>query len=253
MYYPQNLKILKINSHISQEQFEAIERYINGTMPNEELKTFKKQLKNDPEFNTQVEDIKTLLTGIETQSLKEQLDEFHKNIKKQPLKKSSTKIHYLQFRKLIAAAIIIIGLGCFWLFNQNSNNRLYSKYFTPDPGLPTTMSNSTNFNFYDAMVNYKQGDYKTAIEKWELLKTNQSSNDTLNYFLGVAYLANKSETNAIPFLEKSIQNKDFPLVNDAYYYLGLAYLKKGNIKKAKENFKKSNLENSKTLLSKLKD
>lgn len=244
---------MKTNSNISQEQLETIERYINGTMANEELKTFEKQLENDSEFKTQVEDIKTLLTGIETQSLKEQLDEFHNDIQKQPTQKNTTKVRYLQFRKLVAAAAIVIALGSFWFFNQNSSERLYSKYFTPDPGLPTTMSTTSNFEFYDAMVNYKQGDYKTAIAKWEVLKIKTPNNDTLNYFLGVAHLANKNESNAISFLEKSIQNNDFLLVDDAYYYLGLAYLKDGNITLAKENLKKSTAENSQALLSELEN
>lgn len=222
-------------------------------MSSDELKTFETQLDGNPDFKIQVDDIRTLLTGIEAQSLKEQLDEFHKDIQKQPSQKKSPKLFYLQFRKLVAAAVVIIALGSFWFFNQNTTDKLYSKHFTPDPGLPTTMSNTTNFEFYDAMVNYKQGDYKSAIEKWEVLKTKTPNNDTLNYFLGVAHLANKSETNAISFLEKSIQDKDFVLINDAYFYLGLAHLKNGNVKLAKENFKKSSIENSKVLLSELED
>ncbi|WP_456437981.1 tetratricopeptide repeat protein [Psychroserpens sp.] len=244
---------METNSNISQEQLETIERYINGTMSPEELKAFETQLEDNPDFKIQVNDIITLLTGIETQSLKEQLDEFHKDIQKQPSQKKSPKIYYLQFRKLVAAASIIIALGSFWFYNQNSTDRLYSKYFTPDPGLPTTMSGNSNYEFYDAMVNYKQGDYKTAIEKWDVLKTKTPNNDTLNYFLGVAHLANENEVNAISFLEKTIQNKAFPLVNDAYFYLGLAHLKEDNIELAKENFKKSTTENSKAILSELEN
>jgi tetratricopeptide (TPR) repeat protein len=251
--YPQNLKKLNTNSNTSQEQLEAIERYINNTMAEDELKAFKAKLETDSEFKIQVEDIKTLLSGIEEQSLKEQLDDFHKDIKKQAYKKDSAKVRYLQFRKLVAAAAIIIALGSFWLFNQNSNERLYSKYFTPDPGLPTTMSNSSNFDFYDAMVNYKQGDYKTAIKKWNLLNTNSPNNDTLNYFLGVAYLANKSEKEAIEFLEKSVKNENFSLIDDAYYYLGLSHLKEGNTELAKLYFKKSSVEKSQALISELED
>ncbi len=253
MYYPQNLKKLNTNSNISQEQLEAVERYINGTMADAELKTFTAKLDTDSEFRTQVNDIKTLLTGIEEQSLKEQLDEFHKDIKKQSSNKGSAKVRYLQFRKLVAAAAIIMALGSFWFFNQNPNERLYSKYFTPDPGLPTTMSNSTNFEFYDAMVNYKQGDYKTAIKKWQRLSANTPNNDTLNYFLGVAHLANKNEHVAIEFLEKSVQNDNFSLIDDAYYYLGLSYLKEGDAELAKTYFKKSSVEHSQALISELED
>lgn len=253
MCYPQNLKKLKTNSNISQEQLEAIERYINGTMAEDELKIFESQLETDSEFKTQVEDIKRLLTGIETQSLKEQLNEFHKDLQKQPSQKKSPKILYLQFKKLAAAAAIIVAVGSFWFFNQSPNEKLYSKYFTPDPGLPTTMSSSSNFEFYDAMVNYKQGDYTTAIKKWELLNAKTSNNDTLNYFLGVAYLASEKEDKGLVYLEKASRNSQFALSNDAFYYLGLAYLKQENIKKAKEYLKKSTLKDSKALLSQLEN
>ncbi len=253
MHYPQNLKTLKTNSNISQEQLETIERYINGTMASEELNAFETKLNSDSEFKLQVEDIKTLLTGIEAQSLKDQLNEFHKELPKSTFQKAEPKVRYLHFRKLVAAAAIIIALGGFWFFNQNPNEKLYSKYFSPDPGLPTTMSNTANFEFYDAMVNYKQGDYKTAIQKWEILKTKTPNNDTLNYFLGVAHLANKNGVHAISFLEKSIGDKNFSFANDAHFYLGLAYLKEGNIELAKHNFKMSSFEKSQALLSELED
>ncbi|WP_156115609.1 hypothetical protein [Psychroserpens sp. Hel_I_66] len=51
------------------------------------------------------------------------------------------------------------------------------------------MSSNSNL-IYDAMVNYKQGDYKTAIGKWETLKANQPDNDTRITFR-IAYLAIK--------------------------------------------------------------
>ena len=79
------------------------------------------------------------------------------------------------------------------------------------------------------------------------------TNDTLNYFLGVAHLANKKHQNAISFLEASIDNPDFPLLNDAYYYLSLAYLKEGDIELAKKYLSLSSVEQSKSLLSELEN
>ncbi|NRA91482.1 MAG: hypothetical protein HRU26_02170 [Psychroserpens sp.] len=240
---------MNTNSNITQEQLEAIERYLNGTMPSEELIDFKSQLSSNPELKQQVEDIRTLLSGIETQSLKEQLDVFHKDINPNtPKKVSPAKVRYLEVRKWIAAAALIIAAGSFWILNQNSNDKLFDSYFTPDPGLPTTMSSSSNYSFYDAMVNYKQGEYALAIEKWEALP---SQNDTTNYFIGVSYLALDDDTTAISYLEKSVLNKDFPLIEDGHYYLGLAYLKNGNIALAKENLNKSSSEESKALLLEL--
>ena len=113
------------------------------------------------------------------------------------------------------------------------------------------MSSNTNFEFYDAMVNYKQGDYKVAIKKWTALLENNAVNDTLNYFLGMAYLANKNEKVAIPLFKTVTKNRNSYFKNDAYYYLGLAYLKSGNVQLAKKNLTFSTLDNSKSLLSEL--
>jgi tetratricopeptide (TPR) repeat protein len=241
---------VKDNSNISQELLEAIERYINGTMEAKELKDFNEYLLIDDEFKTQVEDIKIMLLGIETQSLKEQLNEFHKDI---PENKTDNvnKIRFLSLRKIAVAAAIIIATGSFWFFNNPPNEKLYAKYFKPDPGLPTTMSSSDNFEFYDAMVHYKHGDYNVAIDKWSALNMKNPSNDSINYFLGVAHLANKNEEKAIPFLEKAVTNKQFTFLSDAYYYLGLSYLKDGNYIAAKKNLNLSDLDSSKSLLIEL--
>ncbi|WCO01076.1 tetratricopeptide repeat protein [Psychroserpens ponticola] len=240
---------MNLSTNISQELLETVERYINQNMTSDELKTFEHKLESDSEFKVQVEDIKTLLFGIESQSLKEKLNSFHEDIHKD----KTHNIRYLQFRKIAAAAVIILSIGSFWFFNQNSNDKLYANYFYPDPGLPTTMSSTNNYKFYEAMVNYKQGDYQTAISKWELLQHSKPNNDTLNYFIGVAHLADKNEQSAISFLEEVTKNSNFPLANDAYYYLGLAYLKTGNIDIARRNLLNSNSDKSKALLSELND
>lgn len=241
---------MKDNNNISQDLLETIERYYNDSITSDERVVFEKKLQNDPEFKTQVEDIKTLLLGIETQALKEQLNDFHKNIKKI---EKNTRVGFLTFRKFAAAAAIIITLGGFWFFNKPTNEKLYAKYFKPDPGLPTTMSSTEEFKFYDAMVNYKRGDYKLAIEKWETLLSHKPQNDTLNYFVGVAYLADKNEKTSIPYLEKTVQQTNSVFKNEAFYYLGLAYLKVDNIQLAKENFSQSTINNSEDIISELND
>lgn len=236
---------MKNNSDISQELLETIEQYYNNTMPEQERKAFEFRLENEPQFNSLVEDIKTMILGIENQSLKEQLDTFHQDI---PETTSSSSSGFFSLRKLAAVAIIILTVSGFWWLSTPQHERLYSSYFKPDPGLPTTMSNTSNFEFYDAMVDYKQGHYTTAISKWEALS---QKSDTINYFIGVAHLANKNEIKAIPFIEKALENKTFAFADDAYYYLALAYLKNGQIELAKEYLQKSSVKNGKSILLQL--
>ncbi|ALJ04780.1 hypothetical protein APS56_06430 [Pseudalgibacter alginicilyticus] len=242
---------MKDNNDISQELLEAIERYINGTMNAKELKDFNEYLKIDDEFKTQVEDIKTMLLGIETQSLKEQLNIFHEEIEDKKTHEPQTKnLRFLNYSKIAATAAILIVFGSIWFFSRSPNQRLYSAYFKPASGLPTSMNhNSDHFDFYNAMNHYNHGDYELAIQTWKILSEKQINNDTLNYFLGVAHLANKNGDDAIPFLERTVESKNtFPLINDAYYYLGLAYLNEDNVILAKKYFNLSNTADSKELI-----
>ncbi len=243
---------MKANNNISQDLLENVERYYNDTMLIEERTAFENKLINDTEFKSQVEDIKTLLLGIETQSLKEQLDEFHKDIPLTISKHTFPETKVLQLIKYAVAAVIVIGLGSYWFLGQPSNEKLYAKYFVADPGLPTTMGANDNFEFYDAMVNYKHGDYKLAITKWTKHQQKKPDNDTINYFLGVAQLADNNERKAIPFLKNTTNYPESIFLNEAYFYLGLAYLKTNNLAKAKESFKNCNSQECKDLLTNLK-
>lgn len=243
---------MKDNSKITPELLETVERYYNGTMAQEERTRFNEQRHSDPAFKSLVEDIKVTLLGIETQALKERLGEYHKDIPKaNPLMKPTVKVRFLSFSKIAIAAGIIIALGVFWFVSGSSNDRLYAKHFKPDPGLPTTMSSLDNFVFYDAMVNYKQGEYAKAISKWEKLELKSPDNDTINYFLGVAYLADQNAEEAINYLNKTANNTESVFLEDAYYYLGLAYLKSDRIEEASQSFQKSHLDKSQEILKSL--
>jgi tetratricopeptide (TPR) repeat protein len=247
---------LKDSSNISEALLETIEHYLNKNLSTQELKDFNKLLDTDEDLKSKVEDVRTILFGIEAQSLKEELDSFHKEVAKGKTTKKSTlqKIRFLSYSRIAVAAAIAIALGSIWFFGTPQNDKLYAKYFKPDPGLPTTMSSTNNFEFYDGMVKYKHGDYAIAINKWKTLVEKKPKNDTLNYFLGVAYLANKKEAEAIPYLEYAAEAEDnFTFLNDTYFYLGLAYLKQGDIDLARKNLSMSKLEKAKEILLKLTD
>jgi len=240
-------------TNINQEEFEEIERYLLNTMDGEELVNFEKRLKDNKGLQQQVEEYSLLIKSVEGQSFLNKLDEFHTDINTDKRITEPSKKMFSSTKYAIAASIaLLISLGGYWVYNSsNSNKRLYTEYFKPDPGLPTVMGTTDNYEFYDAMVNYKRGDYKLAIEKWEELLKAKPQNDTLNYFLGVVHLANNNEKQSIEYLKKVVKDQNTSFKDDTYYYLGLAYLKAENIELAKENFSLSTIYNSKEILSKL--
>ncbi|MEM6515573.1 MAG: tetratricopeptide repeat protein [Bacteroidota bacterium] len=243
---------MKTENNISQELLERVERYLNNELSKQELEEFESQMQTDANFRIKVEDINSLLLGIQNQSLKEELDKFHKDIpegKVRPLNAQG----YSQWRKFAAAAVILLAVTGFWWFSTPTHERLYDDYFIADPGLPTVMgdNDAETYDFYHGMVDYKQGNYDKAIAAWEALKTTQKQNDTLDYFLGVAHLAKGNTANAIDFLNTVCEKEGFVLSEDCDYYLGLAYLKQGNIERAKTSLEKSDSEKAIALLSEL--
>src|SRR5690606_31682667 len=153
-HVPKNLNNVENNNNITQNLLERIERYHTNAMTPEERLEFEKELQTNPDFKTLVEEAKILMLGIETQALKEQLNEFHKEIAENK-PNQSLKVISLPIFKYAAVAIVLIALGNYCFFGTPSHEKLYNQYFSPDPGLPTAMGSTENYDFYDAMVNYK--------------------------------------------------------------------------------------------------
>ena len=237
---------------ISQEEFERIEAYLTQTLSDEDLSEFENRLKNEAGFAAKVKDIKVVLSGIETQALKEQLDDFHATLSTDNNDVvAPPKVKLLKWKKIAVAAALIIAAGSVWLLSGNPNEKLYTKYFSPDPGLPTAMGSNDNYEFYEAMVAYKEGNYKNALSKWKDQLKTKSTNDTLNYFVGSALLADKKENEAMSYLLKVARRENTVFKSEAFYYLGLAYLKANNKEKAINFLKKSDFTKAKDLLKKL--
>lgn len=215
--------------YISQEQQEEFERFLMQRMNGAEETTFTKKLENNASLKKQFKQFKTLFKAIEEEALRRQMEKFHEGVEQKGMAKKSNFSKY----RIAAGVAILISVGI-WFFNRPSENeRLFQEYFTPDPGLPTVMGSDNNFKFYEAMVDYKQGNYDVAIAKWQKLLEKKPENDTLNYFLGAAYLANKQHDKSIMFLKK-VANSNNYFSNDAKKYLGLIFVKQNKIEQAKQ-------------------
>lgn len=246
----------------AQEEHDRIEKYILGQLEIAEKEAFEVKLQASPELQVLVEDHKALLDAIEEQSLIENMEQIHQeafvNSSASEGKKTYSLWNMNWVKYGIAASVSALVLwGGYTLLTtgeagsrkQTTDQELFASYFTPDPGLPTTMSSTDNFTFFEAMVFYKQGAYANAIAQWEPLLDKKPENDTLNYFIGVAHLANNNENEAITFLQWATEKENSQFLSDAYYYLGLSYLKKGNQENAIRFFKRSEHKKSKELLS----
>lgn len=233
----------------NQADFELIERFYIGDLSDTEAADFAQRRQTDAQFEAEVQDYLALMEGIETAALKAQLDDYHQGISKE------TNNLKLNFKRLSIAAAVILGVTilAFLLLKPSEPEVLFAKYFEPDPGLPTLMSqtNDQEYQFQNGMVAYKQGDYDKALNNWEKLE-DKNTNDTIGYFIGVAKLADGDDEGAITYLLPLAEKESQSFSSETYHYLALAYLKNGQTELAKKYLNLSSLEASKQLLEELK-
>ena len=239
-------------TYLTPEEQDYFERYLLGQMSAREQEGFESQLASHHELNSKFLEFKTMFRVIEEGGLRGKMDSFHQDFENdEKIRQIRPKISKT-FYRIAATVAILIGLGGFWYFNApNSNERLFNTYFMPDPGLPTVMGNTTNYAFYEAMVDYKMGNYDVALQKWEGLLVEGDTNDTLIYFLGMANLAEGNSLKTIAYLEHNLTSNSPAFLNETFYFLGMAYLKSGNFTAAVENLKKSGLPKAQKVLKSL--
>ena len=206
------------NKDISQELFEEIERYLSGAMNPEERNTFENKLQNDSKLKEEVEVQRELILAVEIGSMKNDLEEIHR-------KSFSAQKKHTFWYGIAASVIVIFSIGI-WFVNQESDtDKLFAQYSITEPGLPVPMSATSDYDFHDAMVDYKIEKYDTALLKWEKLLLVNPENDTLNYFMGASHF-NLEEYNEAANYFKTVRNQpQSPFYDKSGFYLILSWLK----------------------------
>lgn len=233
----------------SQENQDLIDAYLMGNLDTDELAEFKERMKLYPDFRHLVEAQKAMVQSVEEHSLKNSLDDFHSEIK-EPEKKWFSR----EWLALAASFMVLIGVGTWAILKSgNSTEKVFASHFKPDPGLPTTMGTSSDYDFYYGMVNYKRKEYAEAINRWEPLYAANPENDTLVYFLGVANLANGNARQAETYLRLAKDKSNSIFYEETRYYLALSLLKGNKIEEAKAVLEKSESSENIVLLKELND
>ncbi len=240
------------------QQFEKIEKFLLNELPDREKLAFEEELKHDKSLRERVEQVRIMIQAIEREGMQDKIRQFHENtIGTKGAQKHLGGKHVFTFHRatpyLVAASVLIlVTIGLFWFISPSpNNNKIFSEFFEPDPGLITPMSARSDYLFYDGMIDYKLKDYAIAISKWEALKDTFAGSDTLNYFLGVAHLTLENDEQAIEYLQKALQTPDNEFIHETRYYLGLAFLKQGKTNEAIKLFEESEIAESKLVLDRL--
>lgn len=203
----------KYRESIDREEFERIEQYLLHTMQGAERLAFEQAMQTNEALRSEVELQRMLMSGIE-------LGAFHAREKT-----TRTSVRYLWY----AAAALIAGvvIGGWWLYTQKlPRDDLYAAYFRPDTGLPVVMGiDSVQYLFNEGMVSYKEENYTDAIRVWEQLVAGNGASDTLQYYIGMAYLNSELYADASGYLSMIAADSQSVFYEKSIWYLALLALK----------------------------
>lgn len=234
----------------TQETQELIDAYLLETLPSAERAEVEERMRLFPDFRDQVHAQQAFIRSVEEFHLKKSMNEFHEELEIIPHR----NWHSPGWWALAASILILLGVSTWAILGSgNSPQKVFASTFKPDPGLPTTMSTSSDYEFYFGMVNYKRQEYSDAIAKWEPLYAAEPKNDTVVYFLGVANLANGNARQASKYLKMAQSMDQSVFYEDACYYLALSLLKENKVVEAQQVLSKSTTPQSKMLLKKIEE
>ncbi len=217
---------MKLDYEISADELALIENHLTQNLSPDEMILFEQKMSSDINWQHKIEEAKLLILGIQEAKLSQRLDQFHEQMTVASAQPRS-KLFQLRTRWMVAASLLLVFSVAAWLLlsNKNEFDKLYAGNYTPDPGLLTAMGPASNYSFEKGMVDYKNEEYKKALQAWEALKAQGQSGDTLHYFLGMANQALGKYETAKTYLENIANDKAHPFYTDACWYMGLLMLK----------------------------
>ncbi|HLN19771.1 MAG TPA: tetratricopeptide repeat protein [Bacteroidales bacterium] len=149
------------------------------------------------------------------------------------VKKRQLRYVYLSAAaSLIGAALIFTAL-----LSPSSPEKLFDSYYEPYQAISPVMrdGNSASSSYASAIMYYKSGDLNKAAYYFQESSLNDPTLRSPVFYLGLTELANGRFDDAINRF-RSITDVPGIYSKEAKWYLGLSYLKKGDVASAKECF-----------------
>ena len=221
----------------AENRWNQIDRYVNGEMVDDELQLFEERMREHAELAQQVHAHRDILEGMEyhfMQELKEQLA-LSDQVKK--------KINVRRVLQIAATVLLIAGLAAvaYFYLQPLDPQQTFLSYFEPYPNTLTQTSRgeaaAAAAERKQAMQYYESGDFPRAATALTGLLASDSiegSRTALMFYRGISYLGSEQTEQAITDLNTVAQNADSLLAEPATWYLGLGYLRAGQVAQAKE-------------------
>jgi tetratricopeptide (TPR) repeat protein len=221
---------------MNQELFERIESYVLDRMDANERELFEAEIAQDQALRQEVAAQRECIMAVEVGAFSAALVEVGRNYQQEnpviePVNIKSVS-NWSSMLRIAASIILLLGAGYFFL-RPAQHERLYAEFHVVDPGLPVPMSATDDPEFFDAMVDFKQGLYEKALQKWSPMLEEEPNNDTLLYYVAHAQLNLGQDQEALAKFSE-LRSGTGSFVVQSEWYSVLAHLKLGNTEQVQD-------------------
>ncbi|VAW20301.1 hypothetical protein MNBD_BACTEROID01-1186 [hydrothermal vent metagenome] len=240
-------RIIKTQASHTRE-FEDIEQYIYNDLDGDSHAAFEEELYENVDLRSDVKlhkDVEAAIGEREIMDLRDQL----KDVSRDSQTNEGRSIISLntgsgsKLIKLAAAAsvLLVIGLSAIVKFSTVSNEKLYDQYFETYPTFGISRSGVTDFmdqSLKQGLVLFNEQNYEEALGVFQQIINKDTKNPVVHFYAGESYQNLKNYSQAITEYKSVVEHNENLFVEQAEWYIGLCYIKKGDIDLATNQFNK---------------
>ncbi|MBI9053935.1 MAG: hypothetical protein JEY96_08975 [Bacteroidales bacterium] len=217
------------------DNFEVIEKYIDGELEGSELINFEKLLSTDDDikhnYNLSLE-INNSIKEDDVIALRETMNymynEEETKVRRIPTVFAKRKVYYAaaSIALLVATGGIVQKLA----HPDLDNNAVYEKYYAPYDATVTYRSGNTEVDriLLKALERYEDRDFENALVLFEEVVSSHGDDMSVKLYTGISYMEEEKYQKASTSFSKIIVNNDNLFIEQAKWYLSMCYIKTGS-------------------------
>lgn len=207
-------------------------------MSAEEAAAFENNLETDPQFREEFDFNKDLLESMRIHYksvLKDKLQSLEEPA--EDSQKKGNQRRFFQITGIAAAIALLLAVGYGLFFTPSDPQGIFEQHFTPYYNvLNGTERSAGNVSGDLAMRLYEQQQYEEALVVFREAIRQHPDNTGLLFYKALSHLSVTQSDSAIAALNQVVNEPEGQLQEPARWYLGLAYLQKGDVGQATEMF-----------------
>ncbi|MEM9930593.1 MAG: tetratricopeptide repeat protein [Bacteroidota bacterium] len=202
---------------------DRIDQYLSGALAPEALAAFRAELRTNEVLAKELAEVRKTQLVVKATIRQDMRQRAQQQWEKQ---RAPARLIPVRWWLGAAAVLLLISFLGWWFWESSSPQgpELYAQYFVAPPPPSTRTVVTKDSLWLPAITAYRAGQYPTAIAYFNQLDALPDSSrfSESKLYLGISYLATEKFASAVATLKQIPENS--PLLQDAEWYLVLAFL-----------------------------